>query len=78
MKIPCENMSRAAHTHHMPIICFTHLLTPYIVSFLLLLKMEYGNMVKWVCPFKSMVKILQKCKGAKITHYSKKKKVGQM
>ena len=51
MKIP--NMSRAAHRYpYDKTICFICLLRPYILSFLLVLKIEYEHMMKWVCPFK--------------------------
>ena len=52
MKIPYENMSWAAHRHHMTIICFISILRPYILAFLLVLTMECQHLMKWVCSFK--------------------------
>ena len=45
MKIPSKNMYRAAHRHHMAIICFIRLLRHYILLFLLVLKMKYEESV---------------------------------
>ena len=45
-KYPMQNMPRAAHRQHDNNICFIHLLRPYILSFLLVLKMEYEHLMK--------------------------------
>ena len=41
MNMLCNDMSRVAHMCHMSIICFIHLLRCYILSFSLVLKLEY-------------------------------------
>ena len=50
MKMLCKNMSRATHRHHMAIMY-----VPFaywdILSFLLVLKMEYERPMQWACLF---------------------------
>ena len=48
----CLGQPSAPHDNN---ICFICLFRPYILSFLLVLKMEFEHLIKWVCPFKLFV-----------------------